>query len=84
MAPALSVQEVASAQQDVNQSLAVAQGALVQIRGHSLSATQSDTVSKIQGFMSEAQEAAKAQDWTRARSLAKKAEVLAEELRSAI
>jgi ribosomal protein S20 len=37
-------------------------------------------VSKIRGFIKDAREAAHAGDWTRASSLAKKAQVLSEEL----
>jgi hypothetical protein len=41
---------------------------------------QSDLVSKIVSFSDEARKAASEGDWTRARNLAKKAEVLSEEL----
>jgi hypothetical protein len=45
-----------------------------------LNTTQTDLVSKIRGFLSDAHEAAKVADWARARSLSKKAQVLSEEL----
>jgi hypothetical protein len=49
-----------------------------------LNPTQSDLVSKIQGFLKDAREAAQAGDWSRARSLAKKALVLSEELAASL
>jgi hypothetical protein len=45
-----------------------------------LNAAQSDLASKIRGFIKDAREAAQIADWSRARSLAKKAQVLSEEL----
>ena len=53
-------------------------------RGKTLSAVQRDLVSKIQGFIKDAREAAQITDWSRARSLAKKAQVLSEELASSL
>jgi hypothetical protein len=49
-----------------------------------LSAAQRDLVSKIRGFIKDAREAAQITDWSRARSLAKKAQVLSEELASSL
>jgi hypothetical protein len=49
-----------------------------------LNATQSDLVSKINGFLKYAREAAQAGDWSHARSLAKKAQVLSEELAASL
>ena len=49
-------------------------------RGKRLNASQTDLVSKIKGFLKDAREAAQAGDWARARNLAKKAQVLSEEL----
>lgn len=80
IAPQLSAQESAAAQQDANASLSEADKNLQSTRGKTLNATQADMLSKIRGFMSDAREAAHTGDWTRARNLAKKAQVLSEEL----
>ena len=80
IAPRLSLQESTAAQQETNQSLSIAERNLVATRGKNLNPTQSDLVSKIQGFLKDAREAAQVGDWSRSRSLAKKAQVLSEEL----
>jgi hypothetical protein len=49
-----------------------------------LNATQSDLASKVRGFLKDAREAAQIGDWSHARSLAKKAQVLSEELASSL
>ena len=84
IAPQLSLQESTAAQQETNQSLNIAERNLVETRGKSLNPTQSDLVSKIRGFLKDAREAAQAGDWSRARSLAKKAQVLSEELAASL
>jgi hypothetical protein len=68
------------AQQQTNQSLVIAEKNLGSARGKNLNAAQSDLVSKIKGFIKDARAAAQVTDWSRARSLAKKAQVLSEEL----
>ncbi len=80
IATQLTPQETSVAQQQTNQSLKVAEKNLQSARGKNLNAAQSDLVSKIKGFIKDAREAAQAGDWSRARSLAKKAQVLSEEL----
>jgi hypothetical protein len=80
LAPPITPQESAVAQQQTNQSLGIAEKNLALARGKNLNATQSDLVSKIRGFVKDAREAAQGADWSRARSLAKKAQVLSEEL----
>ena len=82
--PQLTPQEFAVAQQQTNESLGIAERNLRAARGKTLSAAQSDLVSKIRGFMKDAREAAQITDWSRARSLAKKAQVLSEELASSL
>ena len=82
--PQLTPQEFAVAQQQTNESLSIAEKNLRAARGKTLSAAQSDLVSKIRGFMKDAREAAQITDWSRARSLAKKAQVLSEELASSL
>ncbi|PYT83306.1 MAG: hypothetical protein DMG40_03230 [Acidobacteria bacterium] len=80
IATQLSKAEFAAAQQETNESLSIAEKNLAATRGKKLNPAQSDLVSKIKGFLKDAREAAKAGDWALARNLAKKAQVLSEEL----
>ena len=80
ISPQLTAQESAAAQQETNQSLAIAEKNLSSTRGKKLNAAQSDLASKIRGFLKDAREAAQTGDWSHARSLSKKAQVLSEEL----
>jgi hypothetical protein len=80
IAPQLSPQESAAAQQETKQSLSIAEKNLAVARGKKLNPAQLDMVSKINGFAKDAREAAQSGDWSRARNLAKKAEVLSNEL----
>jgi len=80
IAAQLSKEEFAAAQQETSQSLDIAEKNLASTRNKRLNAAQSDLVSKIKGFLKDAREAAQAGDWARARNLAKKAQVLSEEL----
>ncbi|HKW63599.1 MAG TPA: hypothetical protein VJN89_13705 [Candidatus Acidoferrum sp.] len=80
IAAQLSKEESAAAQQETNQSLDIADKNLASAQNKKLNAAQNDLVSKIKGFLKDAREAAQAGDWARARNLAKKAQVLSEEL----
>ncbi len=80
LVPELGAQETAVAKQQVADSIAVAERNLTAARGRKLSPTQSDIVSKINSFVAEAREASGAGDWARARNLAKKAQILSEDL----
>lgn len=80
LAPQLSEQEIAGAQQQMNESVAIAQKNLTTAKGHRLNATQADLASKVNSFLQESKDAVREGDWTRARNLAKKAQVLSEEL----
>lgn len=80
LVPQLSAQEVAAAQQQMNESISGAQNRLSAAKVRHLNATQTDLVSKINSFIAESQEAARGGDWNRAKNLAKKAQVLGEEL----
>jgi hypothetical protein len=80
IAPQLSQAEFAAAQQETNQSLDIAEKNLAAASGRTLNAAQNDLVSKIKAFLKDAREAARAGDWLLARNLAKKAQVLSEEL----
>jgi len=78
--PGLSTRESASLQRESDQSLSAAESNLAATAGKSLNAAQADLASKVRSFISDAREAGRAGDWTRARDLAKKAQVLSEEL----
>jgi hypothetical protein len=78
--PQITAQESASAQQEITASLGVAERNLEAVRGKNLNSVQNDMFNKVKGFMSDAREAAHAGDWARARSVAKKAQLLSEEL----
>lgn len=80
IAAQLSKEEFAAAQQETTQSLDIAEKNLASTRNKRLNPAQTDLVSKIKGFLKDAREAAQAGDWARARNLAKKAQVLSEEL----
>ena len=78
--PELSTQESTSLQRESDQSLNAAERNLAATSGKSLNAAQADLASKVRSFISDAREAGRAGDWARARDLAKKAQVLSEEL----
>jgi hypothetical protein len=78
--PQLTTQETEAAQQQTNLSLSIAERNVGSTRGRTLNAAQSDLVSKVRSFVTEAREAAHNGDWTRASNAAKKAQVLSEEL----
>jgi len=78
--PELSAQEVSAAQRQINDSVMIAERNLNSARGRRLNPTQADLTSKVSSFLQESKQAARDGDWTRARNLAKKAQVLSEEL----
>ncbi len=78
--PDLSAQESASLQHETEASLNVAGRNLSVAAGKSLNPTQADLASKVRSFISDAREAGRAGDWARALNLAKKAEVLSQQL----
>ena len=80
LVPELSPQETAVAKEQVKESMALAERNLTTARKRSLTAVQADTVSKINGFLAEAHEAGGEGDWARARNLAKKAQILSQDL----
>ena len=82
--PELTPQEVAAAQQQFNESTAIAQRNLATAKGRSLNPTQADLTSKVAAFLQESKQAVGEGDWTRARNLAKKAQVLSEELAASL
>jgi hypothetical protein len=84
IAPQLTAAEASAAQQQTPQSLSVAERNIGSAEGKTLNAMQQDLASKVRSFMAEAHAAAKSGDWTRAKNAAKKAEVLSQELASAL
>lgn len=84
LAPQLSQQEIATAQTQLNESVAVAQKNLDAAKGRTLSSTQADLASKVVSFLQESKDAVRDGDWMRARNLARKAQVLSEELAASL
>jgi hypothetical protein len=80
VAPQLTVQESSTAQQQTTDSLAAAEKSLDALHGKTLNSAQSDMAAKVTGFMTDARAAAANGDWTSAQTLARKAQLLAEEL----
>lgn len=80
IAPQLTPEEISSARQQMISSLTIAEKNMGRSHGKSLNTTQSDLAAKVKGFIDDARNAGKEGDWTRARSLATKAQVLSEEL----
>jgi hypothetical protein len=58
----------------------VAERNLQAATGRRLNSVQDDLYQKVQGFLSQAHEAIRANDWVRAQNLAEKAQVLSAEL----
>jgi hypothetical protein len=80
VAPQLSAEQSSTAQQEAAASLAEAEKGLGATQGKTLNAMQSDMVSKITGFIEDARSAGASGDWTSAQTLARKAQLLAEDL----
>jgi hypothetical protein len=79
IAPELSDEQLSAAKSDAQQSLIVAERNLGLVQGKTLDAARQDLVSKVRGFVDSAREAMKENDWQRARTQAKKAEILSKE-----
>lgn len=80
LAPRLSSEEMASAQQETRASLAIAEQNLGVAKRRSLAPTQAELAAKIRNFIDQAGEAVRAGDWVGARTLAQKAQALSEDL----
>jgi len=80
IAPQLSPRQQAEAMRSTNEDIRVAERNLQLASGKQLKASQKDLIEKIQGFLSQAHEAVRADDWVRAQNLAHKAQVLSVEL----
>jgi hypothetical protein len=84
IAPEVPTEEVIAAKVQTEHSLDVAEKGLGMAQGKNLNPTQQDLVSKVRGFADNAREAMRTGDWERAKNLAKKAEVLSEELAASL
>src|SRR6202051_1437211 len=84
IAPQMSAAEASAARQQMTSSISEAEKNLARSQGRTLNATQSDLATKIKQFIGDAQSASRERCWTRARSLATKAQVLSEELASSL
>ncbi|MDP9146615.1 MAG: hypothetical protein M3N22_03075 [Acidobacteriota bacterium] len=84
MAPQLTAEETSAARQQMTSSLTVAESNLARSKGRQLNATQTNLAVKIREFIGDARSAGRQGDWTRARSLATKAQVLSEELAASL
>lgn len=78
--PQLSAQESAAYRREMQDSLTIAEKNLAIARNRNLNPAQADLLSKIRSYIKDAREAAQGNDWGHARSSAKKAQVLSEEL----
>ena len=78
--PDLSPQESASSQQQTEENLNATERSLAAVAGKSLNGAQTDLLSKVRSFLTDAREAARAGDWARARDLSGKARVLSDQL----
>jgi len=84
IAPQLTAQEAANAREQIARSTSIAEKNLEAASGKSLNPTQMDLASKVRSFLSDSRDAGRAGDWIRARDLARKAQVLSEELASSL
>jgi hypothetical protein len=80
IAPQLSPRQQAEATRSTTDDIRVAEKNLQGVAGKPLKPPQQDLVDKIQGFLSQAHDAIRSDDWVRAQNLAHKAEVLSVEL----
>lgn len=80
LVPQLTAEEAADSRRQTTESLDRAERNLETLRGRPLTPAQMDLASKVRSFAAEARSAAGQNDWLRARALARKAQVLSEEL----
>ncbi len=80
ISPQLSPRDLETTKSGTTRDITTAEQNLGLASGKQLSAAQKDLVEKIKGFLSQAHEAIRADDWVRAQNLAEKARVLSAEL----
>jgi hypothetical protein len=84
IAPEVTTEEMVTAKAATQRSLDIAEKGLALVQGKRLNATQADLASKVRGFADNAREAMHSGDWERAKNLAKKAEVLSQQLTASL
>jgi outer membrane biosynthesis protein TonB len=84
ISPQLTPADQVAYQQKTDEDIAAAEKNLQKAYGRELTAAQHDLVEKIRGFIGQAREAAREQDWVRAHNLAQKANVLSVELANSL
>ena len=84
IAPEVTTEEMVTAKAATQQSLDIAEKGLSLAQGKKLNATQADLASKVRGFADNAREAMRSGDWDRAKNLAKKAELLSQQLTASL
>lgn len=80
ISPQLSARDLQTAKSNTTTNITMAEQNLQVANGKQLSPPQKDLVEKISGFLSQAHEAIRADDWVRAQNLAEKARLLSAEL----
>jgi hypothetical protein len=80
LSPALTPQQQSAAVRVTSNDIRIAEKNLQTSSGRKLNASQSDLAEKVRGFLAQAHEAIRANDWVRAQSLARKAQILSIEL----
>jgi hypothetical protein len=84
ISPQISASDQATLENQTNQFVGDAEKNLRLAAGPDLNANQRDMVEKIRGFLSQARDAIKSSDWTRAKNLAQKAYLLSVELANSL
>jgi hypothetical protein len=84
IAPEVTTEEMAAAKVETQHSLDKVEKNLTLAWGRKLDPTQEDLISKVRGFTEGARESMRSGDWVRAKNLAKKAEVLSEQLAASL
>lgn len=84
IAPEVTTEEMVTAKAATQHSLDIAEKGLTMAQGKKLDATQADLASKVRGFADNAREAMRSGDWERAKNLAKKAELLSQQLTASL
>jgi hypothetical protein len=80
ISPVLSAAEQERLTQLATNQIRVAERNIQSANGKRLNSAQQDLYQKVQGFLAQAHEAIRANDWVRAQNLAEKAQVLSSEL----
>lgn len=82
--PDLSPEQSATLQRETVGSLRAAEQNLSAAAGKTLNAVQADLASKVRSFISDARDAGRSGDWAQALDLARKAQVLSEQLAASL